>query len=96
MAKKKKRDIYKYEFKIGNKIVYGGISRDLERREQEHKRTYGEKGHIKQVGRRTTEEAARKWEIERPRSLPNARVNVPMPSVKHSKPSSKLSGNRKN
>lgn len=61
----KKRDIYKYQFKIGNRIMHGGITTDLERREQEHKRTYGEKGHIKQVGRRTTEDAARKWEEDK-------------------------------
>ena len=59
------RDTYKYHFKIGNKIVHGGITDDLERREQEHKATFGEKGHIKQVGRRTTEEAARKWEKDK-------------------------------
>lgn len=53
---------YKYHFKQGNKIVHGGITNDLERREAEHKQTYGEKGHIKQVGRKTTEDGARKWE----------------------------------
>ena len=63
--RQKKRDTYKYQFKIGNKIVHGRITTDLERREREHKRTYGEKGHIKQVGRRTTEEAARKWEKDK-------------------------------
>ncbi len=57
----KKRDTYKYQFKVGNKIVHGGITNDLERREQEHQQNHP-KGHIKQVGRRTTEEAARKWE----------------------------------
>ena len=58
-------DTYKYQFKIGNKIVHGGITNDLERREQEHQQKYGEKGHIKQVGNRTTEEAARKWEKDK-------------------------------
>ncbi len=29
----KKRDTYKYEFKRGNKILHGGITNDLERRE---------------------------------------------------------------
>lgn len=57
----KTRDTYKYQFKQGNKVVHGGITNDLERREVEHQQKYG-KGHIKQVGRRTTEEAARKWE----------------------------------
>ena len=57
----KPRDTSKYLYKIGNKIVHGGITNDLERREQEHQQKWS-KGHIKQVGRRTTEEAARKWE----------------------------------
>ncbi|MBW1716521.1 MAG: hypothetical protein JRJ77_11980 [Deltaproteobacteria bacterium] len=57
----KTRDTYKYYFKIGNKIVHGGITKDLERRELEHQQRWP-KGHIYQVGRRTTEEAARKWE----------------------------------
>jgi len=57
----KPRDTCKYLYKIGNKIVHGGITNDLDRREQEHQQKWS-KGHIKQVGRRTTEEAARKWE----------------------------------
>lgn len=60
----KKRDTYKYYFKIGKKIVHGGITNNLERREQEHKQKWS-KGHIFQVGRCTTEEAARKWEEEK-------------------------------
>ena len=60
----KSRDVYKYYFKVGNKVVHGGITNDLERREQEHKQKWP-KGHIFQVGRRTTEEADRKWEKER-------------------------------
>ena len=59
-----KRDTYKYYFKVGNKIKHGGITNDLERREQEHQ-TQWTKGHIKQVGNCTTEEAARKWEEEK-------------------------------
>jgi hypothetical protein len=55
------RDTYKYHFKVGNKIVHGGITNDLDRRETEHQRDWPN-GHIKQVGRRTTEEAARQWE----------------------------------
>lgn len=55
------RDTYKYHFKRGNKIVHSGITSDLERREQEHKQEWPD-GHIFQVGRRTTEEAAKKWE----------------------------------
>jgi len=58
------RDTYKYHFKMGQKIVHGGVTDDLERREQEHQQKWP-KGHIKQVGRRTTEEAAREWEKEK-------------------------------
>ena len=58
------RDIYKYYFKVGNKIVHGGITNDLDRREQEHQQRWPN-GHIVQVGNRTTEEAARNWEEEK-------------------------------
>lgn len=57
----KPRDTFKYQFKLGNKIVHGGITDDLERREQEHKQKWPT-GHIFQVGRKTTEDAAREWE----------------------------------
>lgn len=60
----KPRDTYKYEFKVGNKKVHGGITnRPLEEREREHQQKWP-KGHIKQVGHRTTEEAALQWEKE--------------------------------
>ena len=57
------RNTYKYQFKVGNEIKRGGITKDLERREVEHQQQWP-KGHIKQVGRRTTEDAAREWEQE--------------------------------
>ena len=60
----KRRDTYKYDFKKGNKIVHSGITDDLDRREEEHQQKWP-KGHIKQVGKRTTEEAAREWEKEK-------------------------------
>ena len=55
------RKTYKYQFKVGNKIKHGGITDNLNRRELQHQRRWP-KGHIRQVGRRTTEEGARKWE----------------------------------
>ena len=58
------RETYKYHFKKGNRIMHTGITNDLERREQEHKKTFGESGHIKQVGRATTRDAALEWESE--------------------------------
>lgn len=57
----KPRDTYKYYFQVGKKVVHGGITNDLQRRELEHQQKWP-KGHTFQVGRRTTEEAAQKWE----------------------------------
>lgn len=58
------RDTYKYHFKRGHRIVHTGITSDLERREDEHKRNFGEDGHILKVGRATTRDAALEWERE--------------------------------
>ena len=58
-----KRDTLKYHFKVGNQIVHRGITDDLERREIEHQQKWPN-GHIKQVGRRTTRDAALEWERE--------------------------------
>ena len=55
------RNTKKYDFKVGNKIVHSGITKDLERREQEHQQRWPS-GRIEQVGRATTEKAAREWE----------------------------------
>lgn len=63
----KPRNFYKYHIKVGNKIKHSGITQDLERREEEHQQKWS-KGHIKQVGRRTTEEAARNWENKQKKS----------------------------
>jgi predicted GIY-YIG superfamily endonuclease len=60
----KPRNTYKYLFKVGNKIVHGGITDNLERREIEHQQKWS-KGHIVQVGRCTTEDAGREWEKEK-------------------------------
>ena len=57
------RDTAKYHFKRGNRIVHTGITSDLDRRESEHQARWPD-GHIKQVGRKTTEDAARRWENE--------------------------------
>lgn len=55
------RDTYKYHLKSGKRIVQRGITNDLNRREQEHETEYPG-SQIKQVGRRTTREAALEWE----------------------------------
>ena len=57
----KDRDTYKYQLRVGRKIVHGGITNDLERREGEHQQKWPN-AKITQVGRKTTEDAAREWE----------------------------------
>ena len=57
------RDTYKYQVKQGKKTVHRGITYDVERRDAEHQKEHPG-SEIKQVGRRTTREAALKWERE--------------------------------
>jgi len=57
----KPRDTYKYQVRVGRKIVHGGITDDLERREQEHQQKWAN-AKLTQVGRKTTEDGARAWE----------------------------------
>ena len=64
----KHRNTYKYDFKVGNKIVHSGITNDLERREQEHQQRW-RNGHIKQIGNKTTEDAAREWEETKQKTI---------------------------
>ena len=60
------RDTYKYRF-VGpdRKIKHSGITNNLTRRESELRRDYG-RGNIQQVGRRTTRQAAKRWEQGKP------------------------------
>ena len=50
--------------KRGNKIIRIGITNDLDRREDEHQREFGEDVHVTKVGRATTREGAKDWEKE--------------------------------
>ena len=61
-----RRDTYKYRF-IGSddRIEHSGITNDLKRRESELRREHGP-GDIQQVGNRTTREAAKEWERNKP------------------------------
>lgn len=56
-----KRDTYKYHFKIGNKVIYRGVTIDLGRREAEHRQRWPD-GEIHKVGKRTTRSGALAWE----------------------------------
>ena len=57
----RKRDTYKYQVKVGGRIIYRGITNDIERRGAEHK-ARRPSSHITQVGRRTTRDKALEWE----------------------------------
>ena len=63
----KPRNTYKYDFKITNKIVHSGITKNLERREIEHQQKWP-KGHIVQVGNKTTRGSAEAWEETKQKS----------------------------
>ena len=55
------RNTFKYHLKKGHKTVHRGITYDLVRREAQHQEKYPGT-HIQQVGRRTSREAALRWE----------------------------------
>ena len=59
----KPRDTFRYHLKVGRTTVYRGVTNDLKRREAEHKIRWPG-AEIKRMGRRTTREAALKWERE--------------------------------
>lgn len=64
MGKQGNRDTTKYHLKDGSKIVHRGItSRDPEIRKVEHQEEHPGTT-IHQVGRKTTNDAALKWERE--------------------------------
>ena len=58
------RNWARYQFKISNKIKHGGITKDLDRREQEHQQTWPS-GHIVKIGPLVTEDTARQWEKDK-------------------------------
>ena len=57
------RNTYRYRLKVDGKVVYYGITTDLERRQREH-RVRWPTGHVEQVGPATTHEEAWIWEKE--------------------------------
>lgn len=56
------RDWHTYLFKVGNKVLHGGITRNPTRRESEHRRRLDPRGRLVVVGRARTYEGARLWE----------------------------------
>ncbi|RKU12726.1 hypothetical protein C6501_10620 [Candidatus Poribacteria bacterium] len=64
------RNTYKYHLKKGKEIIRSGITNDLERREKELQRDYGDNVHIQKVGNKTTREGAKEWEKDQKRGTP--------------------------
>ena len=62
------RTWHKYDYKVGHKIKHSGITQDLEQREQQHQQRWP-RGHIVQVGRATTKEAALEWEDTKKKAI---------------------------
>ena len=60
----KAKTTFKYHLKLGAKTVFRGITNDLERRERDHRKYWGPNVRVVQIGRRTTREAALRWERE--------------------------------
>ena len=55
------RDTYRYTLRVGNQIVYRGITNDPERRAAEHKAN-GQPGKMRIEGPAVTRDSAREWE----------------------------------
>ncbi len=59
------RDTKKYELFEGNRLVYVGISNDIERRANEHRAEGMRFTRVEQVGRASTRQGASDWETAR-------------------------------
>lgn len=60
----KKRETFNYNLKVGKKIVYKGITNDLDKRSKQHEADGKDFTHIQKVGRAKTEEGASKAEAK--------------------------------
>lgn len=59
------RDTKKYELFDKNRLVYVGISNDIERRVNEHRAEGMQFTRVEQVGRASTRQSASDWETSR-------------------------------
>ncbi len=57
----KSRDTYKYHLIKDRKVVHRGITDDKDRRTREHQQEFPN-SRLKQIGRRTTRDAALEWD----------------------------------
>ena len=54
------KNTYKYVLKVGDKVVYRGVTNDLERRQAEHRVRWPD-GQVQPMGPKTTMEQALVW-----------------------------------
>ena len=64
----KPRDWTRYDQKKGNKIVHSGITKDPERREEEHQQRWPGSRLVKK-GPTVTEDTAKEWEKTKQKSI---------------------------
>jgi len=62
------RDIWTYDFLVGNKIVHSGFTNNPDRREAEHRLRWPT-GHLRIDGAAKTEEGARAWEQSKHKTI---------------------------
>ncbi|MCG8320411.1 MAG: hypothetical protein MI921_12975 [Cytophagales bacterium] len=79
-----KRDTYNYNLKQGNKIVYKGTTKDLDKRKKEHEQSGKKFDRIEQIGKVKMEENAKK---EQARILPTGKYRQSRPlNIAHKGP----------
>lgn len=64
---RKPRNTTRYNVWRNRNIVHTGITDDPERRQQEHRREFGENANLRPVGPKVTRESALNWEEEQRR-----------------------------
>lgn len=68
MMANKPRNYYRYHYLIGHRIRHSGVTKDPERREEEHQQRWPG-GHLRVVGPAVTKETALEWEETKRRSI---------------------------
>jgi len=58
------RTVYRYHFKVGDKIAHSGVTYNPELSGMLHRNNVNRKGKLQLVGFRTTPENAKAWEAE--------------------------------
>lgn len=60
----RKRNYYRYYLKKGNEILYVGITKEPNQREEQHRIEGKRFSHLKKIGPTVSKETAEEWEAE--------------------------------